>query len=183
MNKPSPLHQLPQKTIFRTGDVFVLFGELFGRGYANGLINEARRAGMHIVGITVGRRDANNALRPLNDEELMSAEQSLGGKIVNIPLMAGFDLDSPAGEPTPTDLLSSLTLKSWTEDKLDWSHIEKCRQIGIARFTSSLARVMASLDEMIPRHCKPRLQRARRTLYVVTGFTRQRSGQTDSEKL
>ncbi len=150
MIKPSPLHQLPQKSIFRAGDVFVLFGELFGRGYANGLINEARQAGMHIVGITVGRRDANNALRPLNDDELMSAEQNLGGRIVNVPLMAGFDLDSPAGEPTPTDLLSSLTLKSWTEDKLDWSHIEKCRQIGIARFTSSLAQVMASLDEMIP---------------------------------
>jgi len=30
----------------------VLFGELFGRGYANGLINEARKAGMTIVGIT-----------------------------------------------------------------------------------------------------------------------------------
>src|SRR3990167_10269952 len=96
MNGPIALTQLPQKNIFRAGDVFVLFGELFGRGYANGLINEARQAGMRIVGITVGRRDANNALRPLNDEELAAAEQNLGGKIINIPLMAGFDLDSPA---------------------------------------------------------------------------------------
>jgi len=150
MNTPIPLHQLPQKNIFRAGDVFVLFGELFGRGYANGLVNHARQAGMTIVGITVGRRDANNALRPLNDEELAAAEQNLGGKIINVPLMAGFDLDAPAGEPTPTDLLSGLTLKSWTEDKLDWVHIEKCREVGIKRFTDSLSEVMTALGAMVP---------------------------------
>lgn len=150
MNTPIPLQQLPQQNIFRPGDVFVLFGELFGRGYANGLVNEARQAGMTIVGITVGRRDANNALRPLNEEELASAEQNLGGKIINVPLMAGFDADAPAGEPTPTDLLGSLTLKSWTEDKLDWAHIEKCRAIGVKRFTDSLAEVMHTLSGMIP---------------------------------
>jgi hypothetical protein len=82
----------------------VLFGELFGRGYASGLVNEARKAGMDIVGITVGRRDENNALRALNAEELAAAEANLGGKIINVPLMAGFDMDAPAGEPTPTDL-------------------------------------------------------------------------------
>ena len=75
MKAPIPLRNVPQTNIFRKGDVFVLFGELFGRGYANGLVNEARKAGMHIVGITVGRRDANNALRPLNDEELATADK------------------------------------------------------------------------------------------------------------
>jgi hypothetical protein len=150
MNTPIPLHQLPQQNIFRPGDVFVLFGELFGRGYANGLVNEARQAGMTIVGITVGRRDANNALRPLNDEELAASEQNLGGKIINVPLMAGFDADAPVGEPTPTDLLGGLTLKSWTEDKLDWVHIEKCRTIGVKRFTDSLTDVMNTLSGMIP---------------------------------
>ena len=129
MNTPIPLHQLPQENIFHSGDVFVLFGELFGRGYANGLVNEARQAGMQIIGITVGRRDAGNTLRPLNEEELATAEQNLGGKIINVPLMAGFDADAPVGEPTPTDLLGSLTLKSWTEDKLDWTHIEKSRLV------------------------------------------------------
>jgi hypothetical protein len=149
MNVPIPLLQIPQKNIFRTGDVFVLFGELFGRGYANGLVNEARKAGMKIVGITVGRRDANNALRPLTDEELATAELGLGGKIINIPLMAGFDLDAPPGEPTPTELLSALTLKTWTEDKLDWNHIEKCKAVGIKRFTDALAEVMRHLEPMV----------------------------------
>lgn len=143
------LKQLPQTNIFRKGDVFVLFGELFGRGYASGLVNEARKAGMEIVGITVGRRDENNALRPLDAEELAAAEANLGGRIINVPLMAGFDLDAPAGEPTPTDLLGSLTLKSWETDKLDWAHIEKCRQVGIQRFKDGVAQVMAQLDGLI----------------------------------
>lgn len=143
------LKQLPQTNIFRKGDVFVLFGELFGRGYASGLVNEARKAGMEIVGITVGRRDENNALRPLDAEELAAAEANLGGRIINVPLMAGFDLDAPAGEPTPTDLLGSLTLKSWETDKLDWAHIEKCREVGIQRFKDGVAQVMAQLDGLI----------------------------------
>lgn len=150
MKNRTSLHQLPQQNIFRKGDVFVLFGELFGRGYANGLVNEARKAGMQIVGITVGRRDANSSLRPLNDEELAAAESGLGGKIINVPLMAGFDLDAPAGEPTPTDLLGSMTLKTWMDDKLDWAHIEKCREVGIQRFRDSVAEVMALLDAMVP---------------------------------
>ena len=73
MSTPISLRDLPQHNLFRAGDVFVLFGELFGRGYANGLVNEARKAGMTIVGITVGRRDEANALRPLN--ELLSIEE------------------------------------------------------------------------------------------------------------
>jgi hypothetical protein len=146
---PIPLRDIPKTNIFRKGDVFVLFGELFGRGYANGLINEARKAGMTIVGITVGRRDDNNVLRPLNAEELAAAEFNLGGRIINVPLMAGFDLDAPPGEPTPTDLLADMTLKSWQDDKLDWQRIEKCREAGVKRFKDSVAKVMAGLDGMI----------------------------------
>ncbi|MBK9160346.1 MAG: hypothetical protein IPM27_02050 [Nitrosomonadales bacterium] len=143
------LRDIPKKNIFRKGDVFVLFGELFGRGYANGLVDEARKSGMTLIGITVGRRDENNALRPLTGEELALAETNLGGRIINVPLMAGFDLDAPAGEATPTDLLGNMTLKSWQEDKLDWQHIEKCREAGVKRFKDSVAKVMAELDGMI----------------------------------
>lgn len=150
MSSRVSLRDIPKTNIFRKGDVFVLFGELFGRGYANGLVDEARKAGMKIVGITVGRRDENNALRPLTDEELAQAEANLGGRIINVPLMAGFDLDAPTGEPTPTDLLGDMTLKSWQDDKLDWAHIEKCREAGVTRFKSSVAKVMTELDTMIP---------------------------------
>ena len=146
---PVSLRDIPHNSTFRKGDTFVLFGELFGRGYANGLVNEARKAGMTIIGITVGRRDETNALRALTDEELTTAEANLGGRIINVPLMAGFDLDAPAGESTPTDLLGDMTLKSWQDDKLDWQKIEKCRAVGVKRFRDSVAKVMAELDGMI----------------------------------
>ena len=149
MTTLTPLRAIPQSNIFCRGDIFVLFGELFGRGYANGLVEEARKAGMTIMGITVGRRDENNKLRPLNPEELVTAESNLGGKIFNVPLMAGFDLDAPAGMSTPTDMLGNMTLKSWQEDKLNFNHIEKCREAGVKRFKDSVAQVMGELDGMI----------------------------------
>ncbi len=149
MEKPIAVSRLAKNTVFREGDVFVLFGELFGRGYATGLLDEARAAGMHIVGITVGRRDGNNGLRPLDAEELSAAEARLGGKIINIPLMAGFDLDAPDGGPTPTDLLGAMTLESWRDEKLDWDYLAQCRALGTTRFTGALARVMSTLDGMI----------------------------------
>lgn len=56
MTSLTSLRNIPEGHLFRSGDVFVLFGELFGRGYTNGLIQEARKAGMTIIGLTVGRR-------------------------------------------------------------------------------------------------------------------------------
>ena len=149
MKNPVAMNRLAENTVFGKGDVFVLFGELFGRGYATGLIEQARNAGMDIVGITVGRRDENNRLRSLDPEELSAAEARLGGKIINIPLMAGFDLDAPIDGPTPTDLLGAMTLESWEGDKLDWDYVAQCRAIGRIRFTDALAKVMDVLDGMI----------------------------------
>ena len=149
MTKLTPLRDLPQNSTFREGDVFVLFGELFGRGYANGLVDEARKAGMKIVGITIGRRDDHHRLRPLNDTELAEAEANLGGKIINVPVMAGFDLDAPEGEENPTEMIGGMTLKSWQEDKLDFAKIEQCREVGIARFKSAVSQVMSELDSLV----------------------------------
>ncbi|HSN13573.1 MAG TPA: hypothetical protein VLT61_03020, partial [Anaeromyxobacteraceae bacterium] len=87
-----PVRELPARAGYGVGDVLVVFGELFGRGYANGVVDEARRAGMTIVGATVGRRDGDGPLRPLTEAELAAAEANLGGRIVNVPLEAGFDL-------------------------------------------------------------------------------------------
>jgi hypothetical protein len=135
---------------FAAGDVFVLFGELFGRGYATGLVDAAKAAGMQIVGMTVGRRDEDGALRPLTTEELEAAQANLGGTIINVPLMAGFDMDAPAGTPTPTDMVSEMTLETWREHKLDFDHIDTCREIGIARFKAGVTDAMAQLDALIP---------------------------------
>ena len=66
----TPLRTLPVKAQFKRGDVLVVFGELFTRGYANGIVDEAERAGLKVIYSTVGRRDADGKLRALNEEEL-----------------------------------------------------------------------------------------------------------------
>lgn len=150
MQQSIPLTHIPKNTLFGKGDIFVLFGELFGRGYATGLIDEAKSAGMEVIGITVGRRNEDGSLRPLTDEEHTAAEDNLGGRIVNVPLMAGFDMDAPEGGQTPTDMLTAMTLDNWQEFTLDWDQVDRCRAIGTARFTEALAQVIAQLDGMIP---------------------------------
>ena len=147
---PTAQPSIDTNSLYRPGDVFVLFGELFGRGYATGLLDEAKKAGMTVVGITVGRRDESGALRALTEEELAAAEANLGGKIINVPLMAGFDLDAPAGGPTPTDLVGEMTIDTWTEHKLDWDYLAQCREIGVTRFKTALAEVMTQLEALIP---------------------------------
>ena len=144
------LRYIPQTNLFRKGDVFVLFGELFGRGYVNGLIDEARKSGMSIIGTTVGRRDQNGILRPLTTDELAEAERNLGGTIINVPLMAGFDMDAPTGEESPTQLLAGMNLANWQEYKLDWRHIEPCREAGIRRFKDALNKVMDEIEKSVP---------------------------------
>jgi len=150
MTEYKALRHIPHANLFRRGDVFVLFGELFGRGYANGLVDEARAAGMTILGITVGRRNDDGSLRALTGEEHAEAEAKLGGRIVNVPLMAGFDMDAPEGEQNPTEMLSGVTLKGWQEDKLDWDKIERCREAGVRRFTESAKQAMGEIDKLIP---------------------------------
>jgi len=150
MSHTTPLTALPRNTLFGAGDVLFLFGELFGRGYATGLVEAARAAGMTVIGATVGRREGDGRLRPLTDEELAQAEAALGGRIINVPLMAGFDMDAPEGGQTPTDMLADLTLDNWQEFTLDWAKVDACEKAGTARFTAAVAQAMAALAPMVP---------------------------------
>ncbi|MRR39077.1 hypothetical protein EG829_31405, partial [bacterium] len=139
MTPYNPLKQIPETAGYGKGDVFVLFGELFGRGYANGIVDEARKAGMTIIGATVGRRDNNGPLRPLTAEELAEAEANLGGRIINVPLEAGFDLEPAADGLTPADRLKGVKPDTVVETKLDMAAIEESRRKGLARFRENLA--------------------------------------------
>nr|HOP41063.1 hypothetical protein [Geobacteraceae bacterium] len=145
----NPLRTLPGPAGYGKGDVFVLFGELFGRGYANGLVEEARQAGMTILGITVGRRDADGSLRALTDEELAASESMLGGTIINIPLEAGFDMDCSESGTSPVDQLKGIKSTGWESAELDRNAVEQSRKAGIARFTANLAMVMEKMDTLI----------------------------------
>ncbi len=146
-----PLRDLPAPAGWRPGDVLVVFGELFGRGYANGIVDEARRAGMTLIGATVGRRDGSDGpLRPLNAEELAAAEANLGGKIINVPLEAGFDLEAPDGGPSPAEQLKRLKGDNWRELTFDQAALAASRAAGAARFERNAAAFAAELDRLVP---------------------------------
>ena len=150
MTNYNPMREIPGPAGYKAGDVFILFGELFGRGYANGIVEEAHRAGMTVLGITVGRRDASGLLRPLTDEELTEAEANLGGRIINIPLEAGFDMEPGSSGVSPVERLKGVKTDEWDKLALDWDAIEQCRLAGITRFTDNLNAVVAELDAAIP---------------------------------
>lgn len=145
-----PLRQLPPAAGYGPGDVLVVFGELFGRGYANGIVDEARRAGMTILGATVGRRDGDGPLRPLTDAERALAEANLGGRIVNVPMEAGFDLEPADDGPSPVEQLKRAKPDGWETFKLDWDLVARSMLAGAARFEMNAVRFGAELAALIP---------------------------------
>ena len=150
MTEYKPLQQLPDPAGYKAGDVLVLVGELFGRGYANGLIDEARRIGMTVIGTTVGRRGSDGLLRPLNAEELTEAEALLGGSIINIPLEAGFDMESVDGVPSIAEQLKKARPDDLTTISFIDGSVEKACAAGTARFRSNIAQLEAELIRRIP---------------------------------
>jgi hypothetical protein len=146
-----PLRDVPERGGWGAGDVLVVFGELFGRGYANGIVDAARRAGMTIVGATVGRRDGAGPLRPLTPDELAKAEANLGGRVVNVPLEAGFDLEPPApGGPTPVAQLEGAKADDWRSVALDWDAVARSREAGARRFAGGAAAFAEALAALVP---------------------------------
>lgn len=115
---------------YQAGDILVLFGELFQRGYANGLVEAAQRRGMTVLRSTVGRRDEHHQLRPLTEEESQFFEKPW----INLPLECGFDLEPNSLGQTPVDLCKPISLKEGVSAKLDLAAIEDSRRKGNARF-------------------------------------------------
>jgi hypothetical protein len=150
MTSYNPLRNLPPTAGYKKGDLLVLCGELFGRGYANGIVEEAKSRGMTVLGATVGRRDSNGELRPLTAEELAEAEANLGGKIINIPLEAGFDMEPGDDGRSPLDQLKGVRPDDWDKVQLDWESIEQARRRGTGRFAANLAAFAAELDRLVP---------------------------------
>ncbi len=150
MTTYNPMRELPAKAGYKKGDVLVLCGELFGRGYANGIVDEAKSRGMTVIGTTVGRRESDGTLRPLNEAELADAEALLGGKVINIPLEAGFDMEAGKDGRSPVDQLKGVKPDEWDRVRLDWEGIEAALSKGTARFKANLALVVAELEKMVP---------------------------------
>lgn len=140
-----PMRQLPPLAGYQPGDFLVVCGELFQRGYVNGVIEAAQKLGMKVVYATVGRRTEEGALRPLTTEEMASAGQPL----INVPLEAGFDLEPSATGPAPVEQLADYKLQDWQQVQLNWQQIEESYQYGSERFKLSLQTYLTELDSII----------------------------------
>ncbi len=125
-----PIKNKPAKHNFKKGDVLVLFGELFNRGYANGLVEEAEKCGLKIIRATVGRRDENLQLRPLLPNETENIPQPF----INIPLEAGFDLEPDQQNKTPNDYLKEVKLSDWLNVQISEESLTYSRNQGRNRF-------------------------------------------------
>lgn len=150
MTEYKSMEVLPETAGYGKGDVLLLIGELFGRGYANGLVDEARRLGMTVIGTTVGRRDSAGTLRALSPEELADSEALLGGRIINIPLEAGFDMESVDDKPSISEQLKKARPDDYASISFEDGFIEKARDAGTARFRKAVAQVAAEAARMIP---------------------------------
>jgi hypothetical protein len=152
----TPLREVPQTSGWKKGDVMVVFGELFSRGYANGIVDEAERAGLKIIRSTVGRRDADGKLRNLNAEELAAQPKPF----INIPLEAGFDLEPSAQGASPADQIKSVKMSEWENAKLDWAQVQDSRERGVARFRKNVEAYMKELA--------PHIEKGANVLFVHT---------------
>lgn len=146
------MREVPRSAPFKKGDVLVVFGELFARGYANGIVDEAERNGLTVIRSTVGRRDSSGPmagkLRPLNEQELKEQKSPF----INVALEAGFDLE-PAfdGGPTPNSFFEGVKLSDWENATADFSMIEKSRARGRDRFRAAVKDYVSQLKSMIPK--------------------------------
>jgi hypothetical protein len=138
------LKNLQTGTSFGKGDLLVLFGELFDRGYANGLVKAAEAQGAKVISATVGRRDKDLTLRPLNSNEL----QEKGVPVINIPLEAGFDLEEIDGIK-PVDQLKDIKLSDWQNSNLNFDLIEKAIEKSRIRFNEQVKKFLIELSPEI----------------------------------
>ncbi len=146
---PTPFEPIREKAGlngYKKGDVLVMFGELFARGYANGIVDEATKLGMKVIFSTVGRREPDQTLRPLNAAELAEKDQPL----INIPLEAGFDLEADSKGVRPVDQLKEYGLTGWESAKLDWANIEEAKVRGRERFRKNVDAFLLEVKKIVP---------------------------------
>lgn len=143
----NPLRELPASADYGPKDTLVVFGEVFSRGYVNGLIEEAERKGMKVVYTTVGRRDADtNALRPLTTEELAEKNQA---PMINVPLEAGFDMIPWSNGQTLVDQLAGYKMSEWNKVTVDRKELEDIIAQSRVDFKARVDAMVQALEEQV----------------------------------
>lgn len=140
------LRTCPENSKFKKNDLLIIFGEVFNKGYVNGIVQEAERIGMKVIYGTVGRRDENNNLRALTTEEAAQKGQE---NLINTPLEAGFDLDKSSKGLSPCDQLKGLKRDEWNTVKMDWNQINESKKTGLKRF---LKNTKNFVNEVLEKH-------------------------------
>lgn len=153
----TPIRDLQAKAPYNKQDVLVIFGEVFSRGYVNGLIEEAEKHGMKVIYSTVGRRDAEGKLRPLTDQEIQEKNQL---PMINVPLEAGFDMVPSSKGQSPCDQLQGIKLSEGLSAKLDWEQVNESQVIGEKDFQR---RTQEYVKDLVPH-----LKDARNVIFVHT---------------
>ncbi len=141
----NPVRGKPVPATFKKGDLLVLFGELFNRGYANGLVEEAEKFGVTVVRATVGRRDENQNIRKLTVEEA----ELIPKPFINVPLEAGFDLEKDSTGKTPNDYLKDVKLSHWEASAVPQETLQQCRAQGRARFKKQTAEFISEVEKLV----------------------------------
>ncbi|MGZ3692076.1 MAG: enoyl ACP reductase FabMG family protein [Pseudobdellovibrio sp.] len=144
-----PIHNKPAARNFKKGDVLVLFGELFNRGYANGLVEEAEKNGLKVIRATVGRRDANGELRALTAEET----ENIPKPFINVPLEAGFDLEKDASGKSPNEYLSGVKLSEWQNAGIPEESLQFSQAAGRKRFAKNTQKFLVEVEEHLTPGC------------------------------
>jgi hypothetical protein len=140
------MREIPSLAGYKKGDVMVLFGELFSKGYANGIVEEAEKKGLTIIRSTVGRRDIDGTLRSLTPDEV----ENIPKPFINVPLEAGFDMEPDNNGVTPCDQLKGIKINDWDKNHLNWDSILESQKNGTIRFKKNVESYMAELKKLIP---------------------------------
>ena len=168
MNTYNPLLMNPAWHQFAQGDSLVIFGEVFDKGYVNGLIQQAQQQGLPVIYSTVGRRDDTLQLRPLNQNELEAKQQEGQSPPINIPLEAGFDLYTPKVGTNLVDDLRGFKLSQWQEAKLDFNKVADVRALAQSDFQQRVQQWVEALRTYLP----PSTQRILFVHTMAGGFPR-----------
>jgi hypothetical protein len=133
-----------QPKFFSEPGTLALFGELFDKGYANGLVEEALNQNFKVIQSTVGRRDGE-VLRPLNSEEIFA---KLKLPLINVPLEAGFDLEKSEAGLSLVEKLKDFKLSDWQNFKISADELETYAKLGRERFKSATRKYLSELEAL-----------------------------------
>ncbi|MBX9768912.1 MAG: hypothetical protein K2X47_16685 [Bdellovibrionales bacterium] len=148
------LKKVPSQAPYGPTDYVVVFGELFGKGYANGFLKAASDLNMKVIGSTVGRREGAGPLRELNPDELASAKALFPFEtLINVPLEAGFDFEPSSSGRTPVNQMEGIKMDAWASIQFNWDEIKESREKGAARFLSMTRKFLAEVEKRVPADC------------------------------